>query len=578
MVSGNKDAASGSGVVFTRSPSDGTPEPYGEFLTVAQGEDVVSGGRTPRPISSMADAFPGPYADLLTSLATLEAHWRDMMDCEFTVQSGELFMLQTRVGKRTGGAALRIAADLVGEGVVSPAEAVLYVEPKHLDQLLHPALEPGAEKAAAAAGALLGTGLAASPGAAVGRLVLDAPTAEAWAEEGKGPVILARTETNAEDVGGMWAAAGLVTARGGMTSHAAVVARGWGRPCVCGVGGLVVDAAARTVTFTAPRPDGQAAPVLAEGDWVSVSGTDGAVYSGRLPVIAPTVSGRLEAFLAWADAERVLGVRANADTPADVAVAIKNGADGVGLVRTEHMFFASPARLGAMRRMIGAAEVGTSAADEASPLAELRRYQAADFEGILEAAGGRPVTIRLLDPPLHEFLPPDGSPALAALIEELAAMLKLSPDLVARRLRAMHEVREGKGSEGGMGSGLGSAGRAEAEGAGCPHPHTLTLDSPSPPSPSPSSRPTPCSASGAAAWASCTRRSPACRWARSWTRPWRSPGPTRAPRRPARTSWSPSSPGRPSWRPWRPRSGTPRRRRWRRPGLARPKSPTPSAR
>ena len=445
MVSGNKDAQSGSGVVFTRSPSDGAPQPYGEFLVNAQGEDVVSGGRTPQPISEMATSFPGPYADLIDSLRRLETHYSDMMDCEFTVMSGVLFMLQTRVGKRTGAAALRIATDLVDEKVVTPAQALLYVEPKHLDQLLHPCLDPVEERAAEKGGALLGSGLAASPGAAVGRLVFEASVAEAWVEQGKGPVILARTETNAEDVAGMHASSGMVTARGGMTSHAAVVARGWGRPCVCGVGGMLVDSAGRRVTFS--PPGGGEPVVLSEGDWVSVSGTGGSVFAGRLPVIAPTVSGKLETLLSWADAERTMGVRANADTPEDVAKAVANGADGVGLVRTEHMFFSAPQRLSAMRRMIGAAEVaggnsGDASTAGASALAELRAYQAADFEGIFKAAAGRPVVVRLIDPPLHEFLPPDGSPQLAALIQELAAMLKLSPDLVARRLKAMHEVRE----------------------------------------------------------------------------------------------------------------------------------------
>ena len=444
MVFGNASSNSGSGVVFTRSPSDGTPAPYGEFLTNAQGEDVVSGGRTPAPISAMAASFPQPYADLMDSLRRLEAHYADMMDCEFTVQEGVLFMLQTRVGKRTGGAALRIATDLVEEGAISPEAALLYVEPKHLDQLLHPCLAAGEEEAATKRGALLGSGLAASPGAAVGRLVLDAAAAVAAVEAGQGPVILARTETCADDVAGMHASAGMVTARGGMTSHAAVVARGWGRPCVCGVGGMMVDEERGTVTFT--QADGRPPVVLAAGDTVSISGTSGVIFAGALPVVAPSVSGKLEQLLGWADAARSLGVLANADTPDDVSVAIKNGAEGVGLVRTEHMFFSTPARLAAMRRMIGATEVGspseaTSPAEAVAALAELRAYQASDFEGILRAAAGRPVVFRLLDPPLHEFLPPDGSPALEALIKELSAMLRLSPDLVARRLKGMHEVR-----------------------------------------------------------------------------------------------------------------------------------------
>ena len=412
MVYGNASPSSGSGVVFTRSPSDGTPAPYGEFLTQAQGEDVVSGGRTPLPISAMATAFPGAYADLTASLAALEDHYADMMDCEFTVEEGTLFMLQTRVGKRTGGAALRIATDFVAEGRVGEAGALTMVEPGHLDQMLHPCLDPGAEKKAVKSGARLGTGLAASPGAAVGRLVLDAATAVAWVEAGKGPVILARTETCADDVAGMHAAAGLVTARGGMTSHAAVVARGWGRPAVCGVGGLCVDEAAGTATFTEPG-GGRPPVVLRVGDMVSLSGTAGAVYTGALPVVPPSVSGRLATFLGWADAARTLGVLANADTPADVATAIANGAEGIGLVRTEHMFFSPPSRLAAMRRMIGAAEVGNGvgngagggpgeeedgvgagAVEAEAALAELRACQASDFEGILRAAGGRPVTVR----------------------------------------------------------------------------------------------------------------------------------------------------------------------------------------
>lgn len=438
MVSGNADGNSGSGVVFTRSPSDGTPAPYGEFLVNAQGEDVVSGGRTPQDISSMAASFPGAHADLLASLARLEDHYADMMDCEFTVQSGQLFMLQTRAGKRTGAAALRIALDMEREGRVSKADALLMVEPKHLDQLLHPGLDAKAEAAAVKAGHVLGSGLAASPGAAVGRLFFTAEAAEAAAaEEGGGAVILARTETSAEDVAGMYAAAGIITSRGGATSHAAVVARGWGRPCVCGIGAMSVDPATKTVTFSIG--DGAATKTLKQGDVVSICGSSGTIYEGALPVVAPEVSGDLQTLLAWADAERKVGVRANADTPKDVETAVANGAEGVGLVRTEHMFFSSPERLAAMRRMIGAAEVATAPEDEADALAALRAFQAADFEGIFTAAQGRPVTIRLLDPPLHEFLPPDGSPQLAALIAELAHTLKLSPDLVARRLRAMLE-------------------------------------------------------------------------------------------------------------------------------------------
>ncbi|MBZ0115744.1 MAG: pyruvate, phosphate dikinase [Sandaracinaceae bacterium] len=392
MVFGNTGPRSGTGVLFTRSPSTGEPALYGEYLVDAQGEDVVAGVRTPSPIAKLKDEMPEVYAELHRLVGELERHFKNVQDVEFTVQDGRLFLLQTRHGKRTGAAAIRIAVDLVEEGLVTPEEAVVnLVEPAHVDQLLHPhfADEAGYRKA----GRVIAKGLAASPGAAVGRVVFDADTAQEWRERGE-RVILARMETSPEDVAGMHAAEGLLTTRGGMTSHAAVVARGWGKPCIAGCGELVVDYRSKTMR--------KGATTIAEGDWISLNGTTGEVILGKETLAEAVVSGRLETFMHWVDKNRKLHVRANADTPKDAAKARELGAEGIGLVRTEHMFF-EEGRIFSMRKMILAESVdGRRAA-----LSELLPHQRGDFEGIFRAMAGLPVTIRLLDPPLHEFLPED---------------------------------------------------------------------------------------------------------------------------------------------------------------------------
>ncbi len=423
MVYGNYNDNSGTGVLFTRNPANGENELFGEFLINAQGEDVVAGIRTPMPISLMKNSMPLIYEELYNTVKMLETHMKDMQDTEFTIQDGRLFMLQTRNGKRTGNAALRIAIDLVNEGLVTKDEAILMVEPRHLDQLLHPMFEN--EKAYQKD--VLAKGLAASPGAAVGRLVFDADTAESWKARGEN-VILCRQETSPEDVGGMHAAEGILTSRGGMTSHAAVVARGWGRPCVCGCEQLLVDVKEKTLKI--------GDVILREGDWVSINGTTGEVISGQKPVKKPSLTGDLGTFMEWVDARRKLKVLTNADTPEDALVAISNGAEGIGLCRTEHMFFSTPQRIAAVRRMIAAVELESPAVKEA--LDELREYQRQDFEGIFRVMKGKSVTIRLLDPPLHEFLPHEGI-ALQKLCNQIATELKVSADDVQKRLLGLNE-------------------------------------------------------------------------------------------------------------------------------------------
>ena len=425
MVYGNLSDRSGTGVCFTRSPTDGTHKLYGEFLVNAQGEDVVAGIRTPLPIAEMAKTFPEAYTDLVDNTNKLEKHMKDMQDCEFTVQEGRLFMLQTRNGKRTGPAALKIAVDLQRERLITVAQAVMMVDPSHLDQLLHPQFKD----AKAYAGDVVAKGLNASPGAAVGRVVFTADEAEAWAAKGE-VVILCRTETSPEDVGGMWAAQGILTSRGGMTSHAAVVARGWGKPCVCGCDAAIVDSTAKTLTINGK--------LYAEGDWISLNGTSGEVISGKKDLIAPTVGGGdVGKFMEWVDLFRSMEVYANADTPEDCKIARDNGAAGVGLVRTEHMFFSSKARIAAVRRMIAAQELG--APGKAEALKKIQGFQREDFQGIFEAMDNLPVTIRLLDPPLHEFLPQEG-PALAALCQQLSSEMGIPEAEITRRMENLAEV------------------------------------------------------------------------------------------------------------------------------------------
>src|SRR5688572_3650115 len=385
MVYGNMGDDSGTGVAFTRNPSTGERLFFGEFLVNAQGEDVVAGIRTPLLIEQMADKLPEAYEQLLTVQATLEQHFREMQDLEFTVERGRLYLLQTRTGKRTARAAIRIAVDMVAEGLIDESEAVQRVDPKQLDQLLHPRLDPAAQVT------VLCTGLPASPGAASGRVVFDPDVAEARAAQGE-PVILIRDETSPDDFHGMVAARAVVTARGGMTSHAAVVARGMGKCCVVGASGLHVDAVACGCRCADIE--------VKEGDWVTVDGTTGRVLLGQVPTVEPELGPEFHQVMAWADERRVLKVRANADTPADALKAREFGAEGIGLCRTEHMFFEGD-RIHAVREMILAGSVEARRA----ALAKLLPMQRADFEGIFRAMDGLPVTVRLLDPPLHEFLP-----------------------------------------------------------------------------------------------------------------------------------------------------------------------------
>ncbi|MCC6187732.1 MAG: pyruvate, phosphate dikinase [Anaerolineales bacterium] len=407
MVFGNAGEDSGTGVAFTRNPNTGCPELFGEYLTNAQGEDVVAGTRTPSPIGHMAEALPDTYQEFRDIARRLEAHYRDMQDLEFTIERGRLYMLQTRSGKRTGQAAVRIAVDMVGEGLITRQEAVQRVVPEQLDQLLHPVVDP------AAAAPMLATGLPASPGAAAGRAVFDADEAERMAAGGE-RVILVRHETNPDDFHGIVAAQAIVTARGGMTSHAAVVARGMGKCCVVGCDGLQIDYGQQL--FAA------GGRVVSRGDWITVDGTRGAVLLGQAPTREPALDEYFDTLMGWADAQRALKVRANADTPADARTARRFGAEGIGLCRTEHMFFEGN-RIDAMREMI----MAPNAVARAEALTKLEPLQTRDFEGLFEAMDGYPVTIRLLDPPLHEFLPRHEETALT--ITDLKLKLRLAANL-----------------------------------------------------------------------------------------------------------------------------------------------------
>ncbi|MGH7920680.1 MAG: pyruvate, phosphate dikinase, partial [Candidatus Dormibacteraceae bacterium] len=385
MVFGNRGESSATGVCFTRNPSTGERERYGEFLVNAQGEDVVAGIRTPRPLAEMESALPDAYRQLLGTMDRLERHYGDVQDLEFTVEEGALYLLQARNAKRTAPAAIRIARDLVEEGVIDRRQALRRIEPDQLDQLLHPRIDPGAKVPP------LTTGLNASPGAAVGGIVFDADTAELRGHAGE-PVVLVTWETTPDDIHGVIAAQGVLTAHGGMTSHAAVVARGMGKCCVAGASEIRVDAEAGTLTI--------GDTVLREGDVITLDGSTGEVFAGALPLIAPQVDEAFSTVVGWADQVRRLGVRANADTGADARKARELGAEGIGLCRTEHMFM-DAGRLPAVQRMILADDDRTRAA----ALAEILPMQQSDFEEIFTAMSGLPVTIRLLDPPLHEFLP-----------------------------------------------------------------------------------------------------------------------------------------------------------------------------
>ena len=396
MVFGNMGADCATGVAFTRNPSTGANEFYGEFLVNAQGEDVVAGTRTPRPLAEMKKAMPETYSALADVRATLESHYRDMQDIEFTIQQNKLYMLQTRSGKRTGAAALRMAVEMAEEGLISREEAILRVDALMLDQLLHPTLDPKSEKQ------LFVRGLPASPGAASGQVVLTADRAEELGMAGQ-KVILVRLETSPEDIHGMHAAAGILTARGGMTSHAAVVARGMGRACICGAGALVIDAEAGRIKVGDQQ--------INEGDIITLDGAAGEVYLGEVATLQPQLSGHFGTLIGWADAVRRMKIRTNAETPQDAKIALQFGAEGIGLCRTEHMFF-DATRITAMREMILAED--TDGRQQA--LDKLLPMQRQDFIELFDIMAGLPVTIRLLDPPLHEFLPHS--------VEEMAEIAK----------------------------------------------------------------------------------------------------------------------------------------------------------
>ena len=397
MVFGNMGETSGTGVAFTRNPATGEKKLFGEFLMNAQGEDVVAGVRTPQTIDQLAEVMPEVYEQFTKICATLEYHYRDMQDMEFTIENKKLFMLQTRNGKRTAAAALKIACDLVDEGMITEKEAVLMIEPKSLDSLLHPQFDVEALKKAKP----VAQGLAASPGAACGQIVFSAEDATEWAQKGH-KVVLVRLETSPEDIEGMHYAQGILTVRGGMTSHAAVVARGMGTCCVSGCGAIKMDEANKKFEL--------AGKIYKEGDWISIDGSTGNIYGEAIPTAEATIAGEFGRLMGWADKYRSLQVRTNADTPKDAKQAVNFGAEGIGLCRTEHMFF-DPDRIAAIREMI----VSETLEQREKALEKLEPMQQGDFEAIYEAMKGRPVTIRLLDPPLHEFLPtePDDIKALA---------------------------------------------------------------------------------------------------------------------------------------------------------------------
>ncbi|MBR2674139.1 MAG: pyruvate, phosphate dikinase, partial [Mogibacterium sp.] len=425
MVFGNSGNDSGTGVAFTRNPATGENELFGEFLVNAQGEDVVAGIRTPQPISEMADAFPEVYERFEKIADTLESHYKDMQDMEFTVEDRKLYMLQTRNGKRTAAAAVKIAVDLVKEGVIDEDTAVMRIEPEHIDQLLHPTFDAEELKAASA----IATGLPASPGAAAGQICFNADEAAVAASEGK-KVILVREETSPEDLAGMVAAEGILTARGGMTSHAAVVARGMGKCCVAGCKEIIVDEAGKTLTV--------GGKVYKEGDSISLNGSDGKVYAESIKTVTPELSGDFGQIMEWADEARTLKVRTNADNPKDAEQGVKFGAEGIGLCRTEHMFFEDE-RIPKIRRMI----LADSEEERREALAGLLLYQKEDFKGIYKAMGDMPVTIRLLDPPLHEFLPKTDED-----IKKVSEQFGIPYDKVVNKTLELHEFNPMLGHRG----------------------------------------------------------------------------------------------------------------------------------
>ena len=425
MVFGNLNNESGTGVAFTRDPATGENKLMGEFLINAQGEDVVAGVRTPMPIAQMEQEFPEAYADFLNVCETLENHYHDMQDMEFTVENKKLYMLQCRNGKRTAPAALKIACDLVDEGHKTPAEAVAMIDPRNLDTLLHPQFDAAALKAATP----LGKGLGASPGAACGKVVFTADDAEAWAARGE-KVVLVRLETSPEDITGMKSAQGILTVRGGMTSHAAVVARGMGTCCVSGCGDINMDEENKKFTL--------AGQTFTEGSEISIDGTTGNIYAGIIPTVDASIAGEFGRVMAWADEFRRLKVRTNADTPADAKKARELGAEGIGLCRTEHMFF-DPERIAAFREMI----CSDTVEERETALNKILPYQQGDFEKLYEALEGCPVTIRFLDPPLHEFVPTE-----EADIEKLAKAKNKSVEEIKAICESLHEFNPMMGHRG----------------------------------------------------------------------------------------------------------------------------------
>ena len=427
MVFGNMGDTSGTGVAFTRDPATGEKKLFGEYLINAQGEDVVAGIRTPQKIETLQQVMPEVYDQFVNIAKTLENHYRDMQDMEYTIERGKLYMLQTRNGKRTAAAALKIAVDLVNEGMITTDEAILKVEPKQLDSLLHPQFDAAALKKAKE----IAVGLAASPGAACGMVYFTAEEATAAAQSGK-KVVLVRLETSPEDIEGMAHAQGILTARGGMTSHAAVVARGMGTCCVAGCGALRVDEEAKTATI--------GDIVFHEGDWMSIDGSTGKVYAEAIPTVDASVSGDFATRRGWADAARKLSVRTNADNPHDAAVAVKYGAEGIGLCRTEHMFFEAT-RIADMRQMI----LSETEEQRREALAKLLPYQKQDFKGMYKALEGRPMTVRYLDPPLHEFLPAKN---MTAEIEALAKELNTTADKIIAKIDELHEFNPMMGFRG----------------------------------------------------------------------------------------------------------------------------------
>ena len=426
MVFGNMGNDCGTGVCFSRNPSTGENKFYGEYLMNAQGEDVVAGVRTPKNMDDLKKELPTIYKELNDIRLKLEGHFKDMQDMEFTIQENKLFMLQTRNGKRTAAAAVKNAVDMVKEGLITEKEAILRLDAEQLDQLLHPMIEPKAESKAE----VIATGLPASPGAAVGEIVFNAEKAHDLAEEGH-KVILVRVETSPEDLIGMNAAEGILTARGGMTSHAAVVARGMGKCCVSGCESITISYKEKTITTASGK-------VIKEGEVITLNGTLGTVYSGALAVTDPEISGNFNTIMKWADKYRTLNIRTNADTPHDAEVAIKFGAEGIGLCRTEHMFF-DEQRIFSMRKMI----LADSVEEREKALSEILPYQKADFIGLFKELKGLPATIRLLDPPLHEFLPKEKEE-----IADLAKAIGKTVAQVEQKIASLHEVNPMLGHRG----------------------------------------------------------------------------------------------------------------------------------